>query len=208
MHVINTFVSLNSTISMLMDSHKPLETLNALKLLKTAPLCAQVHKVTPNENLSTPRLWNTCNTSMQVPNHLDQTIDPPLEPQHLTNHLYDHKCIKLNETTFHLQKRLGMKNLEIQRKRSTKKSAPTCNFSPCTPPREKTPPKRSKMLPKAPNQPLPQRPRTNCLNAIKDSCNTHEWAHNLLKVRDESTRHTHTQGMRRKRWSLLKGLPP
>ena len=92
---------------------------------------------------------------------------------------------------FYLQRGLGIKEIELQRKRLTKKGARMCNFNPCTPPRNKTPPKSSKMLPNAPNWPLPQRSPTKCLNAIQHSRKTHEWAYNVLKVIQDCTRHTH-----------------
>ena len=128
---------------------------------------------------------------MQVPIHSYQIIDPPFEPQHVTNYLQYHKCLKLNKTMFYLQRGLGIKEIELQRKRLTKKGAPMCNFNPCVLPRNKTPPKTSKMLPNTPNPPLPQRSPTKCLNAIQHSRKTHEWAHNLLKVIQNCTRHTH-----------------
>jgi hypothetical protein len=90
-----------------------------------------------------------------------------------------------------LTKGLGIKKEELQKKRLTKRGAPIYNFSPCAPPRDKTPPKYSKMLPKAQNRPFRNDLQQNGLNAIQHSRNTHEWAHNLLKVIEDCTRHTH-----------------
>jgi len=78
-------------------------------------------------------------------------VDFPREPSHLTNHLHSLKCSQLNQIKFHSQNEMETRKREIQGKKLTKESAPTCNFSPCTPPRVTNTPKSSPILRKAPN---------------------------------------------------------